>query len=110
MRIEIDRAARRMVVRRHSDADWLWWCQGDQRRNGNSLRWSDGTTLKVTTGKIVSLDPVGYQSEIRVGLGKLPLSDPASAKFPLATVHPVDGQIAIEVHPSSRDDTRPRGL
>jgi hypothetical protein len=109
MRIEIDRAARRMVVRRHSDADWLWWCQGDQKRNGNSLRWSDGTTLKVTTGKIVSLDPVGYQSEIRVGLGKLPVFDPAKAKFPLATIHPDDGQIVIEVHPSSRDDLRPRG-
>ena len=96
--IEIDRPGGRMVVRRQSDRDWQWWCRGAPERDGNTLRWSNGTTLAVSTGTISAYDPVGHVNEIRVGLGKLVVFDPARGEFPLVTIQPDDaGMIVVEV-------------
>jgi hypothetical protein len=87
-----------MVVRRQSDRDWQWWCRGAPERDGNTLRWSNGTTLAVSTGTISAYDPVGHVNEIRVGLGKLVVFDPARGEFPLVTIQPDDaGMIVVEV-------------
>ncbi len=66
-------------------------------RDGNILRWEDGTTLDVKQGAIVSLDPEGYHDEKVVGRGKLRLKDPLPMTYPLVTARPRDGRLVIEV-------------
>ncbi len=79
------------------EGQYRWWCQGTPTRDGNTLVWADGTTLRLVKGTITSFDPEGYQSEKIVGMGKLKCLDPMPMKHPLVTADPQEGEMALEV-------------
>jgi len=87
----------RLTLSRYTDAEQAWWCYGSPQRQGNALRWEDGTTLTVKTGAIVSLEATGYHDEKVVGMGLLRLKDPLPMVYPLMRAQPEDGRIVIEV-------------
>ena len=87
----------RVTLTRHTDGEQSWWCYGNPLREGNILRWEDGTTLEVKRGAIVSLDPEGHHDEKVVGLGLLRLEDPMPMTYPLVKAQPQDGRLVVEV-------------
>ncbi len=88
----------RAVIHRRLKTDWQWWCQGAPGLKGDSLRWKDGATLRVRTGKLANWEPNGYAPVLSAGFGKLKMADPAPMTFPLCTVRPDTGdEIVIEV-------------
>lgn len=86
-----------LTVTRETGTEQTWWCHGPLRRDGNVLRWEDGTTLEVKRGAILSFDPAGYRSELAVGSGKLKLKDPQPASYPLIKARPSEGRLIVEV-------------
>lgn len=95
-RIELERPDRLTICRKGS-ADVPWWCHGEPTQDRNTLTWPEGTVLRVTKGRILSLDPEGHRDEKIVGLGKLKLVDPMPISYPLIIVRPLEGELAIEV-------------
>ncbi len=89
-----------LTFSRDTNATQHWWCYGTPARDGNLLRWEDGTSLEVTRGQIIAYDPAGYQDEKVVGLGLLRLRDPLPMTYPLVTAEPADGQVVIVVRGS----------
>ncbi len=87
----------RLTLRRVTDQSVCWWCHASPQRDGNALRWPNGTVLKVTRGEIESLEPLGYTEEKIVGMGKLKLPDPMPTTYPVITARPSDGELRIEV-------------
>ena len=87
----------RLTLTRLTDTEQAWWCYGKPVLDGNSLRWDDGTTLEVTRGTLLSLDPAGYHDEIVVGLGLLRLKDPLPMTYPLVKAQPHAGRLVVEV-------------
>lgn len=94
--VELSRP-RALTITRCGNAELRWWCQGKPERQGNTLTWPNGTTLRVTKGAVTSFDPQGYQSEKIVGMGKLKCLDPMPLKHPLVTAQPDQGEMIIEV-------------
>jgi uncharacterized protein DUF4962 len=96
--IELNRREHRLLIRRRITGNWQWWCQGNPKRDGNTLRWGMQFALTARAGDIAAFDPAGYVLKLTVGNGLLPLSDPAGQKYPLVTIHPpAGGEIIIEV-------------
>ena len=87
----------RLELHRRAASPVQWWCHGEPRCDGNSLRWSDGTLLRITKGTLQSVEPGGYHDEKIVGLGKLRCVDPAPTAYPLVTALPEDGELHVEV-------------
>lgn len=87
----------RLTLTRDTTTAQAWWCYGKPVRDGNILRWEDGTVLEVSRGTIVALDPAGYHDEKVVGLGLLRLKDPLPMTYPLVKAHPQDGRLVVEV-------------
>jgi hypothetical protein len=86
-----------LTLTRTTDGEQTWWCYGQPQREGNLLRWPDGTTLSVKHGRIVSLDAEGYHDEKVVGLGLLRLRDPLPMTYMLIKAQPENGRLEIEV-------------
>ena len=82
---------------RATDAAQAWWCYGQPVREGNVLRWEDGTTLTVKQGNIVSLEPDGYHDEKVVGMGLLRLKDPLPMSYLLIKARPEAGRLEMRV-------------
>jgi hypothetical protein len=88
----------RAIIRRRVKGDWEWSCQGEPTREGNTVTWKGGATLRVTHGTITKWEPEGYAPKLAVGFGKLEMADPLPSKFPRATITaPEDGEIVLEV-------------
>ncbi len=105
--LELDRAARRLSIRRRVPGDWTWWCHEVPAREGNVLTWPGGTSLKVAAGEIAALEPEGFAQILAVGFEKLVLKDPAPRKFPKVTLRtPADGEIRLEVSLPGHDRDR----
>jgi hypothetical protein len=86
----------RLTIRREAAGPLSWWYTGDAKRDGNTLRWSDGTTLTVTQGNIERVDPKGY-AESKVHYGGLRFADPHPFVYPVVTVRPEQGVVGITV-------------
>ena len=86
-----------VILTRHTDADQAWCCGGTPVRDGNTLRWEDGTVLDVAQGTVVSLDPEGNHDRKIVGMGRLRLKDPLPTAYPLVTARPQDGRLVVAV-------------
>ncbi len=95
------------TLARSTDMAQAWWCYGTPVREGNALRWEDGTTLTVNQGAIVSLEPDGYHDEKVVGLGLLRLKDPLPMSYPLITARPEAGRLVLEVRAPGRAAEKP---
>ncbi|MBI2298987.1 MAG: hypothetical protein HYU66_08600, partial [Armatimonadetes bacterium] len=86
-----------VTLTRDTDRPQAWWCYGAPAREGNALRWEDGTVLEVTQGTVDALEPAGYHDEKVVGMGLLKLKDPTPMTYALVTARPHGGQLTIEV-------------
>jgi hypothetical protein len=86
-----------VTILRTSDQELRWWCYGAATRDGDTVSWTDGTTLHVRKGHITHFDPQGYRPELVTGMGKLKLADPAPPTYPQVTARPVNGELVIEV-------------
>lgn len=96
--VELNRREHRLLIRRRVTGDWQWWCQGNPKRDGNTLTWGKRVALTTKAGDITTFDPVGYALKLSVGNGLLPLSDPAGQNYPLVTIRPpTSGETIIEV-------------
>lgn len=87
----------RVVMERRTALPWTCYAQGSPTHHNNTLTWPSGVRLNVTRGNISAFDSAGYTEPIVVGLGKLPLEDPAPASFPLFTFSPENGHIVVEI-------------
>ena len=96
--MELDRRPQRLLIRRTGLDHWQFWCQGEPKRQGDKLKWQNGTTLIVREGHIAEWSPEGYTSALSVGNGLLQLNDPIPCSHPLVTLSPAAGTIVIEVH------------
>ena len=95
--IELNRTTHKLTIRRKMSGDWLWSCQGQPVHNGNELRWK-GASVRLTEGKIVEFDPIGYVPLFATGFNKLKMLDPAPMKFPRVSVRPnTNGLIVMEI-------------
>jgi hypothetical protein len=94
--LRLDRPDRLALIR-DTTSEQAWWCYGQPTRDGNALRWEDGTVLAVTHGTISSLDPEGYHDEKVVGMGLLRLKDPLPMAYPLVKARPQDGRLVLEI-------------
>lgn len=92
----------RLTLTRETVVEQAWWCYGKPVREGNTLRWEDGTVLEVKQGTIGSLDPEGYHDEKVVGMGLLRLKDPVPMTYPLVKAKPQDGRLVVEVRLPSK--------
>ncbi|MBM3477345.1 MAG: DUF4962 domain-containing protein [Armatimonadetes bacterium] len=86
-----------LTLTRTTDQEQAWWCYGRPVREGNVLRWKDGTTLTVEQGRLISLEPDGYHDEKVVGLGLLRLKDPFPMSYPLIKAQPEAGRLEVVV-------------
>ncbi|OHB76856.1 MAG: hypothetical protein A2W31_07040 [Planctomycetes bacterium RBG_16_64_10] len=100
----------RLTLTRDTDAEQAWWCHGNPVRQGNTLRWEDGTTLEVKTGVLASVDPNGYHDEKVVGMGRLKLVDPLPMTYPLIKAQPRQRRLEVEVRVTDPDDNIARGV
>jgi len=64
------------IVRTETTALRTWWCHNRPTQAGDTLKWPDGTEVRVTTGSIVSIDPKGHHDQKIVGMGRLTCVDP----------------------------------
>lgn len=94
--LRLDRPGR-LTLTRDTDTEQAWWCYGNPVRQGNTLRWEDGTALEVKTGTLVSVDANGYHDEKVVGMGKLKLEDPLPMTYPLVKAQPRGRRLEVEV-------------
>ncbi|MCX5660868.1 MAG: DUF4962 domain-containing protein [Planctomycetota bacterium] len=86
-----------LLIERASGQPWRWWSFPGARVEGQTLRWPDGTTLRVVHGQIASHEPKGYTEDKVTGMGKLPLVDPLPTTYPVTTVAPSEGRVVVEV-------------
>lgn len=89
------------LMRRTSSEQW-WWCFGKPKRTGNTLRWPDGTVLRIRRGTLASVVDDGYRDEKVVGLGLLRLKDPLPMAYPMVTARPDDGVLIVEIRRDRR--------
>lgn len=96
--VALDRQRRTLTVRRHLPDPWSSWSHSPPEREGETLTWANGARLRVVSGKIGSVSPVGYGPRLATGFLKLELADPAPRQFPQVTIDPsVDGDVAVEL-------------
>ena len=88
---------KRCTIARKTNVEMRWWCHGAPVREGNTVRWPDGTQLRVTRGALNAWDPTGFNDEKIVGMGKLKCVDPMPMRYPLATALPEAGELMIEI-------------
>ena len=55
--VTLDRASRVCTIRRSTTNELRWWCYGPATRDGNTLRWPSGASLRVIKGELTSYDP-----------------------------------------------------
>ena len=96
--VELDRRKGKLLVHRSGAAEWRFWYQGGPQRRGNEVRWRNGTKLIVREGEISQWSPEGQTTSLSVGNGLLPLKDPATRSYPVASIAPDKaGKILVEV-------------
>jgi hypothetical protein len=93
--VELDRPSR-LSISRATDKPLTWWYSGNPERNDNSFRWSNGTQLKISRGKISKIDPRGY-IDAKTHYGGMKYADPHPFTYPTLTVEPENGKIVVEV-------------
>ena len=86
-----------LTIKRQTNVDVHWWCQGAPAREGSDLTWPDGTVLRLFKGAIQSFDPQGHQSGKVVGMGKLKCVDPMPVKHPLIAARPERGELVLQI-------------
>ena len=94
-RVELRRPSR-LVIRRETEAELNWWYAGEPQRDANQLSWPDGTTLTVTRGSIVDIDPQGYL-ETKVHYAGMKFADPHPFVYPVVTARPDQGVLELTV-------------
>jgi hypothetical protein len=94
--IDLDRTSSTLTIVRATDKPLTWYYAGAPTRDGNSFKWSDGTVLKITGGKIATILPDGFLEEKR-HFGGMKWADPHPFIYPTVTVEPQNGKIALEV-------------
>ena len=94
-RVELHRSAR-LTIRRETTEELKWWHAGEVQRDGNTLAWPDGTTLKVTRGMIAAVDPRGFL-ETKVHYGGMKFADPHPFVYPVVTARPDGGVLELEI-------------
>ncbi len=98
LEITLNRAERRVTIRRRVPGDWSWWCHGNPTSEADGLAWPQGVRMRVVAGGVAALEPEGYGPRLATGFLKLQLADPAYRKFPQVTVRPAAGEeIVIEL-------------
>ncbi len=98
LQVDLDRRKGTLLILRNGSDPLHFWCQGEPKRNGDQLKWQNGTTLTVREGCLAEWSPEGYPTLLAVGNGLLPLKDPIAKSHPLVTVSPgTDGRIVLEV-------------
>jgi len=95
--ITLERAKRLCTIRRSTDKAVRWWFYGPATREGNTLRWASGASLRVVKGELTAYDPKGHNQALITGMGKLPLDDPMPTVYPTATVRPEGEEVVVEV-------------
>ena len=95
--VELDRRQQKLVLRRSGFDRWQFWCQGEPKRDGQKLKWPNGTALIIRQGQIADWPPKRYTTALSVGNGLLPLNDPAPRSHPLVTLSPDAGKTVVEV-------------
>lgn len=101
------RSSGSLTLRRKTTKEVRWWCHGSPRREGNTLRWPDGTALRIVRGTLSTLKPGGFQDEKVVGLGKLKLRDPMPTSYPLIIARPAGGELVIEISTATQPKKAP---
>ncbi len=94
-RVELHRPGR-LTIRRETAGEMTWWYAGDAKRDKNTLRWSDGTTLAVTRGHIARIDLKGY-AETKRHYGGMRFADPHPFVYPVVIARPDRGRLEITV-------------
>lgn len=94
--VTLERPNRLTIVRR-TDTPVRWWCFGPAHRDGDTIRWPDQTSLRVSKGTLTAFDPEGHRPGLVTGMGLLKLPDPAPLTYPAATATPSDGELVLEV-------------
>lgn len=98
LNVELDRRSRSVLIRRVGGASFDFWCQGEPRREGEELHWSNRTSLVIRAGRLTAWSTNGFSTTLSVGNGLLPMADPAPKSYPRASVAPEgNGEIVIEV-------------
>jgi len=80
----------------------VWWCHELPARDGNILRWPDGTELCVIRGRIIAFEPEGYLDWKVTGMNRLKCNDPMPMHYPLVTAQPEDGELVLEINLGSQ--------
>ncbi|MHB0938016.1 MAG: DUF4962 domain-containing protein [Armatimonadota bacterium] len=80
-----------------------WWCHERPERDGNSLRWPDGTELRIVKGTITSFEPEGHLDWKITGLNLLKCNDPMPMHYPLVTAEPEDGELVLDISLRSQE-------
>jgi hypothetical protein len=86
-----------LTLVRRTIQESMWWCSPGAVRDGNCLRWPDGTTVTVKKGTLTKVDPEGYHDQKIVGMGLLKCVDPMPMTYPQVTASPENGELVIEV-------------
>jgi hypothetical protein len=98
LEVTLNRAERKVTLRRRAPGDWSWWCHGNPKSEADGLAWPQGVRLHVVAGSVAALEPEGYGPRLATGFLKLQLADPAYRKFPQVTMRPAAGdEIVVEL-------------
>jgi hypothetical protein len=96
--VELNRPARKLIVRRRGTGTWQWWCQGNPQRTGNRITWGADASVQILEGEIDDWEPDGYATRLATGFDRLVMVDPASKTFPLVSLRPSGGgEVVVEV-------------
>ena len=93
--VDLDRPSQ-LSISRATEKPLIWWYTGNPQLNDKVFRWSDGTQLKLSRGKISKIDPQGY-IESKTHFGGMKFADPHPFVYPTVTVEPENGKIVVEV-------------
>jgi hypothetical protein len=89
-------------IRREAEGEIRWWHAGQPERQGESLAWPDGTTLRVTRGSLAAIEPEGYL-ETKVHYGGMKFADPHPFVYPVVAARPHGGVLEVTISiPSNR--------
>ena len=94
--LTLQRPGRVRLVRNGADAV-TWWCHEQAERDGNTLRWRDGSVLRVIKGTITGFAPEGHLDWKVTGMNLLKCADPMPKRYPLVTAGSEDGEFILEV-------------
>ena len=94
-RVELHRPGR-LTIRRERSGNMSWWYMGEARRDKNTLRWPDGTTLSVTVGTLENVQPAG-NTEKKVHFGGMVFADPHPFSYPVVTARPERDVLEITI-------------